>query len=115
MNFYSKGSHDLERRIVLAYHLESRSWDAEDKPYSVASWGWDGAHRLRRATDEMSHATGYRYDAWGRTVEIVLPDGSAVRKQYAPFSQAALRPRSAWPTRGWRPWRERRSSMDWDG
>ncbi|OQS12232.1 hypothetical protein B0T37_05570 [Chromobacterium violaceum] len=90
MNFYSKGSHDLERRIVLAYHQESRSWDAEDKPYSVASWGWDGAHRLRRATDEMSHATGYRYDAWGRTVETVLPDGSAVRKQYAPFSQAAL-------------------------
>ncbi|WP_233492801.1 RHS repeat domain-containing protein [Chromobacterium sp. ATCC 53434] len=88
--FYSKASHDPTRRIVLAYHRESRSWDVEDKPYSATVSVWDGAHRLRRGTDEMGNHTQYRYDVWGRMVETVLPDGSALRKQYAPFSQTAL-------------------------
>ncbi|WP_434628285.1 RHS repeat domain-containing protein [Chromobacterium sp. CV08] len=88
--FYSKASHDPTRRIVLAYHRESRSWDADDKPYSATESVWDGAHRLRRGTDEMGNRTEYRYDAWGRTVETALPDGSALRKQYAPFSQTPL-------------------------
>ncbi|MGC0152002.1 hypothetical protein ACPRNU_06040 [Chromobacterium vaccinii] len=88
--FYSKDSHDLTRCIVLAYHRESKTWDGEDKPYSVATCVWDGTHRLRRGTDEMGNGTRYHYDDWGRTSEVVLPDGSAIRKQYAPFSQAAL-------------------------
>lgn len=59
-------------------------------PYSTTSQKWDGARRLRERTDEQGYKTQWSYDIYGRTQATTYADGSVVKKQYAPFSSAAL-------------------------
>lgn len=51
---------------------------------------YDGIGRLRSRTDELGQITTYAYDDWDRVTATTLPDGSVVRKTYAPGSNDAL-------------------------
>ncbi|WP_048961491.1 RHS repeat domain-containing protein [Enterobacter bugandensis] len=59
-------------------------------PYSTTSQKWDGARRLRERTDEQGYKTQWSYDIYGRILATTYADGAVVKKQYAPFSSAAL-------------------------
>ena len=59
-------------------------------PYSSTTQKWDGARRLREQTDAQGNKTQWSYDIYGRTTKTTYADGSVVKKQYAPFSNAAL-------------------------
>ncbi|UWS33255.1 RHS repeat domain-containing protein [Erwinia pyrifoliae] len=45
---------------------------------------WDGLGRLRLDTDERNNKTARSYDAFGRVLVQILPDGSKVNRTYAP-------------------------------
>ena len=66
--------------------IKATRFTAANKQYSYTTQQWDGAGRLRTATDELGHITKYSYDDEGRVISTELPDGSVIRKGYAAFS-----------------------------
>ncbi|WP_449126261.1 RHS repeat domain-containing protein [Pseudomonas viridiflava] len=47
---------------------------------------YDGLGRLAEEIDALNHVTGYRYDAFDRQVQHILPDKAVVKRTYAPHS-----------------------------
>ncbi|EGG6836081.1 hypothetical protein IDY43_004675 [Salmonella enterica] len=63
---------------------------ADGTMQSSTSFVYDGLGRVRRETDALGNQTEWEYDAEGRVVRQILPDGSLVEKTYASFSPEAL-------------------------
>jgi RHS repeat-associated protein len=64
--------------------------DETDAVLSAVTYDYDGLNRLRKSTDELGRVTTFEYDARDRVSVTILPDGSRVTRDYAPFSAAAL-------------------------
>ncbi len=64
--------------------------DSAGNVYSTVTKEYDGAQRLRVETDALGRQVSYEYDIWDRVISQTLPDGSVVRKTYAPFSNKEL-------------------------
>ncbi|WP_277419588.1 RHS repeat-associated core domain-containing protein, partial [Pseudomonas viridiflava] len=47
---------------------------------------YDGLGRLAEEIDALNHVTDYRYDAFDRQVQHILPDKAVVKRTYAPHS-----------------------------
>ncbi|WP_426575511.1 RHS repeat-associated core domain-containing protein (plasmid) [Xenorhabdus stockiae] len=65
-------------------------YDSQGKKYSQQSHHYDGLGRLRASIDALGQKTEYMYDAFSRIKAIKQPDGTVVRKSYAPFSTGSL-------------------------
>ncbi len=53
-------------------------------------FGYDGAGRLRRATDALGRTTDYDYDGWSRLSAVTCPDGTRITRAYTDGSSLAL-------------------------
>lgn len=51
---------------------------------------YDGLGRTLKQIDALTHATGYRYDAFDRTIKIIRPDQTLVERTYAAHSSEDL-------------------------
>ncbi|ECF7068851.1 hypothetical protein XS74_25070 [Salmonella enterica subsp. enterica] len=58
--------------------------DTSGNTDGVRHYEWDGLGRMRTETDERGNKTTRTYDAYGRLLKQVLPDGSTVDRTYAP-------------------------------
>ena len=68
----------------IQYHDATPTLESEE------SFTYDGIGRCVSATDRLGFETTYRYDAFDRLVETVLPDGASVTTGYAVHSGAEL-------------------------
>ena len=58
--------------------------------YSRETSEYDGLGRLRKSLDAMRNQTTYSYDVFDRLTNNVLPDGAAVKREFAPHSSEDL-------------------------
>ncbi|WP_223113802.1 RHS repeat-associated core domain-containing protein [Pseudomonas syringae] len=66
------------------------SLDATGKELSKQVFLYDGLGRCTRQDDELERSTLFSYDSWSRMISTTLPDGSAVKRDYALHSSSEL-------------------------
>jgi len=64
--------------------------DTDNKRVSLHEYFYDGLGRTSREVDGLNHVTQYRYDAFDRLVENILPDLSRVQRRFALHSDEDL-------------------------
>ncbi len=70
--------------------LKQMRLDDRERVVAERTWRYDGLGRCILEKDERGHEQHFTYDAWGRVLEVRLPDNSRVQRRYAGHSDGDL-------------------------
>ncbi|WP_019408949.1 RHS repeat domain-containing protein [Pseudomonas psychrophila] len=70
--------------------VQEQRWDLNNTLVSTHFYEYDGLGRTAKEIDALSNTTLYRYDAFDRMTQTILPGGAVVVRAYAPHSTEDL-------------------------